>query len=576
MGVVSSVGISSVVVAKKLHLEPAQYRVKIERKVSLSAPDGTRLSADVFHPADLKKSPTILVRIPFTETAETDFLVETIGRLWAERGFTAVIQGTRGRFKSGGEFYPMSSERDDGIETLSWLAKQPWYNGEIGGWGGSAYGQTLWSIADQTTPAVNSMELYFTSTDFHRMFYPGNAFSLYTALGWAFRSHDKHKDEDTWPTTERIIQAANRWPMKDADKRDLGHSVDFFQDWVRHKAVDDYWKQIDGSSQNSKFHGPVLFLAGWFDPFLPTELTDFSNVCKTDSSQRTRIVIGPWSHARDVELPNFQTSDKFRPKSVAVSLPWFKETLTKPAKSTAPPPKVSIFVMGVNKWRTETEWPLARAKYTSMFLQSVGHANGSCSNGKLRSVVDVNQSVDRYVYDPNSPVPTAGGAMIGNAAGMYLQNDIEQRGDVLTYTTASLTEDTEVTGPVKVTLYVSTDAPSTDFTAKLVDVYPNGKAYNLCSGILRRNYSLARAEKPDPTKIEIDLGATSDVFRKGHSIRLEISSSDFPRFDRNPNTGGDPATETNSRIAHQQIFSGSDFPARIILPIIPNNSKDSI
>lgn len=574
MSVTTSVGLSSLVIAKKLHLEPAQHQVKIERKVSFETSDGTRLSADLFHPADLKKSPTILVRIPFSETPETSFLVENIGRLWAERGFTAVIQGTRGRFKSGGEFYPMTFERKDGIETLSWLAKQPWYNGEIGGWGGSAYGQTLWSIADQTAPPINSMEVYFTSTDFRKMFYTGNAFSLYTALGWAFRSHDKHRDEDGWPSTERIVRAANRWPMKDADKSDLGHEVDFFQDWVRHKNDDDYWKQVDGSNQNCKFHGPVLFLAGWFDPFLTTELIDFHNVCKTDKSQKTRIVIGPWSHARDVDLPNFQSSDNFRPKSVALSLPWFKETLTKQSTLSKPQQRISIFVMGVNKWRNENEWPLARTKYTAMFLQSGGHANGSTSDGMLTLVAPAAESSEnRYIYDPNKPVPTTGGAMIGHAAGMYLQNEVEKRSDVLNYTTDSLTEDIEVTGPVKVTLYVATDAPCTDFTAKLVDVYPNGKAYNLCNGILRRHYSSLNADKSDkavPTKIEIDLGATSNVFRKGHSVRLEISSSDFPRFDRNPNTGGDPAIENNPRTAHQQMFSGSKFPSRIILPIVPN------
>ncbi len=436
----SAVGLNSVI-SKRLHVEPAQHRVKIERKVSFTARDGTSLCADVFHPADLKKSSTILVRIPFSETVETCFLEEMIGRLWAERGYTAVIQGTRGRFKSGGEFYPMSFEREDGIETLEWLAKQPWYNGEIGAWGGSAYGQTLWSIADRTSPAIKSMELYFTSTDFHQMFYTGNAFSLYTALGWTFRSHDRHKDEDQWPSTARIIKAASRWPMKDADKSDLGHSVDFFQDWIRHKSVDGYWKQIDGDNQNTKFHGPVLFLAGWFDPFLPTELSDFHNVCKTDATDKTRIIIGPWSHARDVELPHCQSSDnKFRPKSVAISVPWFKETLGRTPGSEQPQSKVSIFVMGVNQWRTENEWPLARTKYTPFFLQCGGQANGI-----LSTAAATKESFDDFNYDPNNPVPTVGGAMIGSAAGTYRQNTIEQRADVLTYTTPPMEEETEVT-----------------------------------------------------------------------------------------------------------------------------------
>ncbi len=567
IGVSSAVGLNSCI-AKKLHLEPAQHRIKIERRASFTTRDGTRLSADVFHPTDLKKSPTILVRIPFSESVETCFLEEMIGRLWAERGWTAVIQGTRGRFKSGGDFYPMSFEREDGIETLAWIAKQPWYNGEIGAWGGSAYGQTLWSIADHSSPAIKSMELYFTSTDFHQMFYTGNAFSLYTALGWTFRSHDKHKDEDEWPTTARIVKAASRWPLKDADKSDLGHSVDYFQDWIRHKNVDDYWKQIDGDHQNTKFHGPVLFLAGWFDPFLSTELTDFHNVCLTDDTHKTRIIIGPWSHARDVELPNFRSSaNKFRPKSVATSMSWFKETLGKGIGSSHNESKLLIFVMGENRWRAENEWPLARTKYTPFFLQCGGHANGI-----LTAEAPTQNSFDEYTYDPKNPVPTVGGAMIGSAAGTYRQNSIEQRADVLSYTTTPLDQDTEITGPVKVALYVSTDAPSTDFTAKLVDVHENGTAYNLCSGILRKNYSLAQTEKSIPAKIEIDLTATSNVFKKGHRIRLDISSSDFPRFDRNPNTGHDPTTATNSQIAHQQISCGPNFQSQIILPIISSKS----
>jgi uncharacterized protein len=257
-------------------------------------------------------------------------------------------------------------------------------------------------------------------------------------------------------------------------------------------------------------------------------------------------------------------------------LPWFAETLINHAHSTKPEPRVSIFVMGVNKWRGENEWPLARTKYTSMFLESNGPANGADSDGKLSYVLTVQRSIDQYTYNPDTPVPTAGGAMIGNAAGMYLQNDIEKRSDVVTYTSAAMNQDTEVTGPVKVILYVSTDVPSTDYTAKLVDVHPDGKAYNLCSSILRRSYISSPSGKVVPTKIEIDLTTTSNVFRKGHRIRLDISSSDFPRFDRNPNTGGDPASETNPRTAHQSIFCGSNYPSQIVLPIIPcDNQPDS-
>lgn len=564
VGLLSVGGVGSLV-AKQLHLPPAQYKVKVERQLSFKTSDGTKLSADVFHPVGMKTTPTILVRIPVSATVETCFLEEVIGRLWAERGFTAVIQGTRGRLHSGGLFYPMKYERADGIETLKWLSKQAWYNGKIGAWGGSAYGQTLWSIADQKNPSIDSMEVYFTSSDFRRLFYQGNAFSLYSALGWTLRSHDEHSDEDKWPDSKRIFAAANGWPMKDSDRRDLGRPVKFFQDWLRSKDDDSYWRQINGACQTTKYGAPVLFLAGWFDPFLAAELDDFKNASKADKSNQTRIVIGPWSHARDVKLPNYTVREKFRPTSIATSIPWFATTLIPSNASHPIPSKISLFVMGVNRWRNESEWPLLRTTYVPMFLSGNSGADERSSIGVLSAKETEQSSINQFAYDPNDPVVTKGGAMIGPAAGVCLQNEIERRKDVLTYTTSTLSHDVEVTGNVKATLYVSTDCPSTDFTVKLVDVHPDGKAFNVCSGILRQSYD----DSKKVFCIDVDLTSTSMVFLQGHKIRVDISSSDFPRFDRNPNTGVDSAVATKSRIAHQKLFSSRELPSRIILPVIP-------
>jgi putative CocE/NonD family hydrolase len=228
--------------------------------------------------------------------------------------------------------------------------------------------------------------------------------------------------------------------------------------------------------------------------------------------------------------------------------------------------------MGKNEWRAEQEWPLARTQYTPYFLSSGGSANSAAGDGTLSAIAPTAQGPgDSYTYDPLHPVPTAGGAMIGGAAGIARQNDIEAREDVLVYTTPSLNKDVEVTGAISLILYVSTTAPNTDFTAKLVDVHQDGSAFNISEGILRRSYHEARsssaAEKVH--EIHIELWPTSMVFFKGHRIRLEVSSSNFPRFDRNPNTGNRIASEVNIISAKQTVRHGPEYPSRLILPIIP-------
>jgi uncharacterized protein len=223
--------------------------------------------------------------------------------------------------------------------------------------------------------------------------------------------------------------------------------------------------------------------------------------------------------------------------------------------------QVRIFVMGKNKWRDEQAWPLERAVSTPFYLAA---ANDSHQLGQLQMAPSAKIGSTAYTYDPRDPVPTAGGGMIGAGSGVFRQNSIESRTDVLSYTTEKLAADTEVTGPIKANLYVSTSAPCTDFTAKLVDVHPDGSAYNVCDGIIRSNFT-----PNEPTKIEVDLWPTSMVFFKGHSIRLEVSSSNFPRFDANPNTGQIVASETRPVTARQQLYCGPNYPSCLMLPIVP-------
>jgi putative CocE/NonD family hydrolase len=269
-----------------------------------------------------------------------------------------------------------------------------------------------------------------------------------------------------------------------------------------------------------------------------------------------------------LEFPDGTEPRNFRLESLAPSVPWFDEHLMHLCKNNYAP--VRIYVMGTHEWRNEQEWPLARTRYTDYYLQSDGHANTAAGDGVLSTSPPTSAvSCDTYEYDPNNPVPTAGGAMLGSGSGIARQNAVESRPDVLVYSSAPLDHDTEVTGPITLNLFVSTSAPSTDFTGKLVDVFPDVSAYNVSDGVLRRRYEQQPDSPSGAEEISIALWPTSFVFLKGHRIRLEVSSSNYPRFDRNPNTGGPIATETKPSIASQSICHGLKLPSRLILPVIP-------
>lgn len=542
-----------------------QYAVDVERNVVMHTSDGIALVADIHHPRTAEKAPTILVRIPFSRTFKNSLGADVIGNFWASRGYHVVIQGTRGRYNSGGSFYPLRHERQDGIETLWWLARQPWFDGRLGMWGGSAFGHTQWSLADQTAPGPSALSIQISSTSFREMFHPGGAFSLESALFWAVRSRSS---VDVDPSLRDLERGFDGFPTIDADRRAVGDEITFFRDWATHTKADAYWDAIDGNQRSGTLKAPVLLMAGWYDPFLPTQLRDFETIRREADlavARKSRLIIGPWVHADAVRFPDGTTAGDYRPASLGPSLPWFDHHLLGKPLADALMPPVRIFVMGENIWRNEQEWPLARAKYTAFYLQSAGKANSDRGDGQLSTdVLSSDGSTNQFVYDPYHPVPSRGGAMLGPRAGIATQNTVEARDDVLVYSTNALKQDTEVTGPISAILYVSTSAPNTDFTVKLVDVHPNGKAYNISDGILRRSYD----RNTTPHEITVQLWPTSMLFRKGHRIRVEVSSSNFPRYDRNLNTGDVGGTEATPRKATQLVFQGARTSSRIILPIV--------
>jgi len=559
--------------AHYLGLRGSGYAVRVDKNVALILPDGVTLRADVFHPQHAHVTPTILVRIPFSKSFTNEFLENLMGRIWCERGYTVVIQGTRGRAGSGGEFYPLRGDSEDGRFTLKWIAGQPWFNGQIAMWGGSASGHSQFAISDATNPALSAMCVYEASTNFHEMFYPGGAFSLYSAVAWMTNSQGK-TDLPDWPTREKIVQACEGFPALNADLRAVSHEVEFFRDWNEHSTIDNYWSDIDGNNRSSHLQAPTLMMAGWYDPFLPSQLKDWAAINHSSSqlvAKNSRLIIGPWTHGHEVTFTDGSQPEKFRLMSLSESLRFFDRTLLK-RPDTHPDSPVKIFIMGKNQWRCEKEWPLFRTKYTNLYLGQARTTHNSIERTLSFDTPQLKNNIgsevfDNFNFDPNDPAPTRGGAMIGQPIAIDLQNEIESRQDVLTYTSPRLTSDLEVTGPLRAILYVQTSAQSTDFTTKLVDVFPDGRAFNVSDGILRRSFEIDKS-----TKIEVQLWPTSNCFLKGHRMRIEISSSNFPRYGVNPNTGENPAIATKTCVAKQNVFCGGRYPSRLILPIIPLNN----
>lgn len=547
-------------IAKEIGLRPSVYSVTIEKNTPVPMRDGVVLRADIYHPEKLNPAPTILVRIPLDDNFKGKFMSNVLGRMWAERGYNVMVEGVRGRFNSTGKHIPFRSEREDGISTLQWLNKQSWHNGKTGMWGGSYFGYTQWVLADQDSLGLSAMLVQISSSNNYKMFYPGGAFAYESALFWATRSHS---EIDTPLPYETLKKGYDEGPLVEADQRTVGEVIPFYKDWVSHGQRDEYWQSVDGVERARHLSVPALMMAGWYDPFLSSQVQDYEDIVQYADraiARKSRLIIGPWSHAETVTMPDGYTDRNYRLSSIAPSIQWYDEQLKNVEGETSPP--VKIFVMGINEWRNEESFPLARTVYTPYYLSTDTTGNRP---GLLPTAPSYDSSQQAYTFDPAHPVPSIGGSVLGARAGAKQQNELERRNDVLVYTSDVFKQDLEVTGKIKLILHASTDVTSTDFMAKLCDVHPDGRSFNISEGAIRRVYN----DKNIPEEIEIELNPTSSVFLTGHRMRLLVSSSNYPRFSLNYNTGKKNYDERNGVAAHQNIYTGNIFLSRLVLPVIP-------
>lgn len=542
-----------------------------ERALNLIVPmrDGIRLRAHLFRPAGTGRFPTVLVRTPYDKGSGLLQGYET----FVDHGYAVLVQDVRGRYSSEGIFTPLTQEVNDGDDTLNWIARQTWSNGKVVMSGGSYVGIVQWKAALSQNRHLRAIApVVAGDDDFRDRFYStGGALKLGHRLLWLSENMRTPASKPDFATYVRHL------PLRTADRAATGQNISMFQQVLDHPTLDQFWKGISTREQISRVQVPALIVGGWYDNYVESDLDAFVRLHKHQPA--TRLVIGPWPHNMSYK---FLQAD-FGPHSSAPIKRYQLEmydAAVKPAlvPPVTPPAPVRLFVMGINEWRDEYEWPLRRARLTPMYLTSNGRANTGAGDGELSEVAKSAQAFDQFVYNPANPVPTMGGAVCCNPAiypwGPLDQSPIEKRNDVLVYTGKVLDRDVEVTGLVQASLWVSTSAPDTDFTAKLVDVFPNGEARLLTDGILRMRYrdSLEKSVLVSPGQkyqIMIDLGPTSNVFRTGHRIRLEISSSNFPRFDRNQNTGHAIGIDSLLSKATQTVWHDRQHGSVLLLPVVP-------
>jgi putative CocE/NonD family hydrolase len=559
-----------------------------EFNVAMKTRDGVTLYADVYRPAGEGPFPALLQRTPYNKDRAAQF-----GHAATLRGFMVVVQDVRGRYTSQGEWYPFKHEIDDGFDAVEWAAALPRANGKVGMFGGSYVGATQMLAALSHPPDLAGICPVVTASNYHENWtYQGGAFEQ-----WFNQSWTSGLAQDTF---NREVQAGSNamigskvLPLKQYPLFNMQISSDpasltaklapYFLDWLDHPAYDTYWKRWAIEEQYASIRVPALTIAAWYDIFQGGSLKNYlglkagAGTAAARTGQRLMVIVG--GHAGNgpkIGAVDFGPDSHFDEN--AVTLDWYDYLFQGKHNEFATVKPVRLFVMGENKWRDEDDWPLKRAKETRYFLRSGTGANTAAGDGALATDANGSGGTDSYTYDPADPVPTVGGPLccdpVHLPAGPRDQREVENRKDVLVYSTPALDQDVEVTGPITLDLFAKSSAVDTDFTAKLVDVWPNGFAQNLTEGILRARYRNTRstAEPLVPGKVyeyKIDLWSTSNVFLKGHKIRLEVSSSNFPRFDRNLNNGKGTSDSSDFIKADNTIYHDGEHPSALLLPVVP-------
>ena len=535
--------------------------------------DGITLSADVYLPLGAGALPTIVQWTPYESTRER-FIAW--GVWFARRGYAAVVVDCRGRYESGGVFTAWEKDGVDAHDTLTWAAEQQWCNGDIGTWGRSYGGLVQWQLAHLGHPNLRCIAPQVIHDDyFWDGYFTGGAFQLALTLG-AGALWSSALALITGPSARDLVlndRILNHLPLVELDEVTIGRRVDYWRLWWEHQENDAYWQQF--RHQPDKVTVPIFQQGAWFDPYSGSHLRSFAAI---GSRVPNRVIVGPWSHEEEVET--FRGDVDLSASLTVIrhhELAFYDRYLKEEGNDWEERPRAELFVLGENLWHGADEWPLPGTAYVPWHLRAGG--------GLAEEPPRPDEPADRYSYDPADPVPTIGGvnsvltmtqgAQFPVRPGPIDQRPLEARDDVLVYTSERLHSDLDVVGPVEMVLYAASSARDTDWIVRLCDVYPDGKSIFLTEGIIRARYrnsndgdSTELLEPDEVAEYRIRCYPMANRFKKGHRIRLDVTSSSFPRFARNLNTGEDVGTGTRMEVARQTVLHTAAYPSHVVLPVV--------
>ncbi len=587
-----------------------QYDVVVEHDVPMTTRDGVVLYADIYRPDAPGTFPVLVLRTPYDRTQHlyADGATPTLHmmhtREFPKHGYVVVSQDTRGRWSSEGEFVPYFPEPADGYDTVEWAAALPWSNGRVSFVGKSYMGLVQYLGAAEQPPSLQAMApMSAPISYFENCVYRRGVFELGWQLSYIIGMARDQYLRDPGPESDRALAQLDGYladpavrfsrlkpeeyrhlPLADWGDR-LREAAPYLAEFIEHAADGPYWQRVDVRRKADRITVPGLHVAAWFDPFLPDTTEMYAriraNARTEEEALAQRLIIGPWTHVYGTRVAG---DVDFGPEAewdmIELERRWYDHWLKDRDSGLLDDDPVRFFVMGANRWRTSSAWPPPEARTVEVLLASGGNANGAGGDGRLAFSAATGAVADRFVYDPEDPVPTRGGTTLlglGDAAGVYDQREIEARADVLVYTSDPLDEAIEIAGPVSLRLFAATSAKDADFMAKLVDVHPDGTAHNVADGVVRARFrdSLEHPTPVEPGAVveyELDLWSTAHWFAPGHRLRLDVTSSDFPRYDRNPGTGNPFGVDVELRVAEQTIFHDEQRPSRLLLPVVPEGS----
>ena len=556
-------------------------RVIVESNVPAEMRDGVVLRTDVYRPDGAGAFPVLLTRTPYDKRSVRDMA----GR-FAKAGYIVAAQDIRGRYESEGEFFPLhgfgSRDVEDGFDSVAWAAGLPDSTAQVGMFGSSYSSWTSWKAAASAPPALKCIYVSGMSlrhSDVEPVFRPGRR------LEWSFATigPDDRRRTPGAPGPYDVDEARELWkverskwlwvkPWSELSNELLPSMAARIRRILQHPGED--YHEFVGIHRNIDI--PVFNRTGWYDRFIPAvdHFVEMEKLAPSERARRSqRLVVGPWGHTNDLTRAQgeFDFGEDAEWDNTAVGIGWFDHWLKGDDNGTAEEARVRLFITGENSWRGYDDWPVPGTPPMEFHLASGGNANTPVGDGRLSLEAAGDARSDSFDYNPRDPVPTL--FLEGCQDGPFDQRPLDHRRDVLVYQSEPLNARLTVIGSPSVEIYASSSAVDTDFTAKLVDVSPDGTARNLCYGIVRARYRNGW-ENPRPlnpgevTELTIEMNPVGNTFLEGHRIRLDISSSDFPNYDRNHNTGGDAYSESEMITAHQEVHHSQTHPSTLRLPVV--------